>query len=312
VGFVIARARRGKLLAGFAVAFVMGCSPTAGRPRFDGDRAFDLLARQVGFGPRYPGSAGHEKAADFLANEVRKYSQSVVEHRFTRRISGRLVHFRNIIAFFNQKSPERILLCAHWDTRPIADQEIDESKRKQPIPGANDGASGVAVLLELARLFAVAPPRVGVVMVFFDGEDYGEEPTGMFIGSEEFARNWRKLVGSRAFKYGILLDMVGDRNLKIYRESFSNRAARTVVDRVWAAAHDTGNAAYFIDEVKHAVTDDHIPLLEAGIKCIDVIDIDYAPWHTLDDTVDKCSAKSLQVVGDVISEVVYRERGTEK
>ena len=291
---------------------LFGCSATAGRPPFDGDKAFELLKKQVDFGPRYSGSAGHPKTADFLFTELKKYSPAVIEQKFMHNVDGKPLEFRNIIATFNEKAPERVLLCAHWDSRPMADQEIDKEKRKQPILGANDGASGVAVLLELARLFAAKAPDVGVVIVLFDGEDYGETPDRMFIGSEEFAKNWKTLTGGKDFKYGILLDMIGDSNLKIYREGFSNNAARAVVDKVWNAAKDRGYSDYFVDESKYTVSDDHIPLLQAHIKCIDVIDFNYAPWHTLDDTVDKCSPKSLQIVGNVISDVVYNERSAVK
>lgn len=299
--------RRSAALAVLAAVLLIGCSAMAERPKFDGEKAFELLKKQVDFGPRYSGIPGHAKTADFLFSELKKYSPAVIEQKFTSEVDGKELEFRNIIASFNLDAPEQVLLCAHWDTRTIADQEIDEDKRKQPILGANDGASGVAVLLEMARLFEEKPPEVGVVIVLFDGEDYSFPPHGMFIGSREFAKNWKKLTGGGEFRYGILLDMIGDANLGIYRERLSENAAKEINDRVWQTAGKLGYAEYFNDELKHSIEDDHLSLIASGIKCIDVIDFDYAYWHTLEDTVDKCSAKSLQIVGDVITEVVYRE-----
>jgi len=312
-------ASRGYLCA-LAVFMLFGCGATAERPRFEGERAFALLEKQVAFGPRYSGSPGHARAADFLLAEMKRHTKAATEQRFIRKVDGKALEFRNIIGSFGpdgsgrEKGPSaeengHILLCAHWDTRPLADQEVDAEKRRKPIPGANDGASGTAILLELARLFSMKPPEVGVTIVLFDGEDYGITPDAMFIGSEEFAKNWKRLTHGKSFRYGVLLDMVGDRNLAIYREGFSSSAAPQVVDRVWKAARESGNSEYFKDEIRHTVNDDHIPLLAAGIKCIDVIDFDYGPWHTLDDTIDKCSPKSLQIVGDVISHLIYSERG---
>lgn len=299
--------RRGAILFALAAVLLIGCSATAERPKFDGEKAFELLKKQVEFGPRYSGTPGHAKTADFLFTELKKYAPAVIEQKFTSDVDGKQLEFRNIIASFNLDASERVLLCAHWDTRTIADEEIDDAKKNQPILGANDGASGVAVLLELARLFGEKPPEIGVVMVLFDGEDYSHPPHGMFIGSKEFAKNWRKLTHDGEFKYGILLDMIGDANLEIYRERLSENAAKEINDKIWQTAAELGHAAYFKDEVKHTIQDDHLPLIASGIKCVDVIDFDYAHWHTLDDTVDKCSAKSLQIVGDVISEVVYSE-----
>ncbi|MHB1459033.1 MAG: M28 family peptidase [Armatimonadota bacterium] len=210
----------------------------------------------------------------------------------------------NIIAKFGKTSGNPILLCAHWDTRPIADRDRDPSKRKTPIIGANDGASGVAVLLELARLFKVSPPSVPVTIVLFDGEDYGPTGDDMFLGSSYFASNHEKGI---KFRFGILLDMIGDKNLNIYREANSQAAARNVNDLVWSTAKQLGYARNFIDNVKFSINDDHIPLIRAGIPCVDIIDFDYMPWHTTYDTPDKCSPESLKIVGDVISKVVYSQ-----
>ena len=209
----------------------------------------------------------------------------------------------NIIAKFGTQNTPGMLLCAHWDTRPTADQELEASDRKKPILGANDGASGVAVLMELARMFKELPPSIPVTMVLFDGEDFGSTGKDMFLGSIHFAKTMDK----SKYKYGILLDMVGDKDLQIYREGNSQLHAASVTDKVWRAANKLGYGGIFKDELKYTIGDDHVPLIEAGLPCVDVIDFDYAYWHTLDDTVDKCSAKSLQVVGETIAEVVYSE-----
>ena len=171
--------------------------------------------------------------------------------------------------------------------------------------------------MELARLFHDRKPGVGVVVLFVDGEDFGAAPDEMFLGSKAFAENWRSVMkpakGFREFDYGLLLDMVGDKDLQIRKEGFSAQVAPDLVAKVWAAAGELGYVNYFKPDKpdhRHTIQDDHLPLLAAGIKCIDIIDFDYAYWHTLDDTADKCSAESLKVVGDVVARVVYSESET--
>lgn len=271
-------------------------------PVFDGARAFKLLVQQCDFGPRPVGSAAHRKTRNFLLAEMKKYADETVAQDFT--YKG--MPLTNIIGVFNPGAKRQILLCAHWDTRPIADMEIDEAKRRQPILGANDGASGVAVLLELARLFKAHKPPVSVLIVLLDGEDYGDfkRDEGVFLGSRHFARNHK---GYRP-EFGILIDMIGDKNLDIYREVHSQRYAPGVNEKVFRIARELGYEKYFIDDLQTEVLDDHIPLNQAGIPTIDLIDFNYGPWHTLDDTPDKCSAESLAIVGHVLLEVVYREK----
>jgi len=209
----------------------------------------------------------------------------------------------NIIASFYPEKRRRVLLSAHWDTRPFADEDPDSSLRATPIPGANDGASGVAVLLEIAGLISQKEPRWGVDMVFFDGEDWGpEDDLNKFcLGSRYFAEN----KGKYQPEFGILLDMVGDKDLSFYREGYSSRYAGAVVELVWSRAKSLGLLC-FKDSIKYFVYDDHVPLLEAGIPCIDIIDYDYPYWHTTSDTPDKCSAESLQKVGDLLVDILYR------
>ena len=282
--------------------FLAGCSAQNSPPKFDSARALAVLRKQCEFGPRPVGSTAHDKVRDYLVAELRPYAKSVETQNFQHTLAGRTYKLSNIIARFGSGSG--ILLCAHWDTRPTADEELGAADRKRPILGANDGASGVAVLLELARMFHERPPAVPVTVVLFDGEDFGPTGKDMFLGSRYFAS---RLGDKSGFRYGILLDMVGDKELVIYREGNSQAGAGFVADKIWSAALKLGYGSIFKDEVKYTISDDHVPLIEAGLPCADVIDFDYAYWHTLDDTPDKCSAESLKAVGETIAKVVCSE-----
>ena len=296
------------------LASLLGCSPAQRAPLFDGAHAYHWLKAQVELGPRYPGSPGHLAAYNLITSEVKKYASKCYTQEFEVWVNNKRTKLtlRNIIAVFNPQAEDYVLLAAHWDTRPTADCEVTAESRKQPIPGANDGASGVAVLLELARIFHQNRPDIGVLMVFFDGEDYGPTESDMFWGSRYFAKNWseRIPVAHRPIRirYGILLDMVGDKNLTIYQEGHSVKAAPEIVEKVWSAASELGYGKYFPKQEKYTIQDDHVFLINAGIKCIDIIDFDYAPWHTLQDTQDKCSAQSLAIVGRIVERVIYSEK----
>ena len=278
-------------------------------PVFDADRAFDILAKQVSFGPRAPNSAGHAACLNYLVNTLRGSTHDVELQEFTHTgYNAENLHLTNIIAKFSSEARSRILLCAHWDTRPRAEQDEHPSRRKEPIPGANDGASGVAVLLELSRLFREHPPAIGIDVVLFDGEDYGREGdlAGYLIGSKFFALN---LPPEQSYQFGILLDMIGDRSLEIPKEEHSVKYAPDVVEMVWSKAKELGNTE-FIDLGSEAVYDDHLPLNEIGIKTIDLIDFNYPDatnrfWHTHQDSVQNCSAASLGAVGTVLAHVIY-------
>lgn len=272
------------------------------KPEFDAERAFLDLERQCEFGPRVPGSESHRRMEEWLVSILESCADEVVADTFSVEAdSDSLPIFRNYIARFKPDSKRRILLSAHYDTRPMADRDPDISKRDQPILGANDGASGVAVLVELARQFHERPPAVGVDLVFFDGEDYGEDTDKMLLGSRRFAR---ENSGYRPI-FGILVDMVGDRDLRLYQEIYSVRGSPETVRRVWSLAAELGLGELFIPYPRYAVMDDHVPLLEAGIRCINIIDFDYPYWHTTGDTPDKCSAESLDSVGTVLLHLVY-------
>jgi glutaminyl-peptide cyclotransferase len=289
-----------------AVAAVAALLLGAQRPEFDKERSFQDLERQVRFGPRVPNTDPHVQCGDYLLQTLKPLADSAEAQSFTLPVRNKTLRMRNVIAQWKGTGgKDGVLLCAHWDTRPQADQERDPRRARQPIPGANDGASGVAVLLEAARAFKKSPPPVPVMIVFFDGEDYGPGEGDMYLGARYFAAH----LPADTPKRGVLLDMIGDRDLSIPREFNSKHFAGDVQDEVWAAARKLSLDHYFPETPGLSVDDDHVPLQEKGIKCIDLIDFDYGPnnswWHTLDDTPDKCSPTSLKVVGDVILEWTY-------
>ncbi|MEJ2635131.1 MAG: M28 family peptidase, partial [Calditrichia bacterium] len=264
---------------------------------------FGWLLKQTDLGPRNPGSAGHEAAMQLLKTGLQNYGARVTLQPFMHYDANNkmTLTMTNIIGSFNPQNPSRILLCAHWDTRPFADQDKPQNQAK-PILGANDGASGVAVLLEIARQIQAQSPSIGVDIVFFDGEDYGHEGhlENYFLGSRYFVQN-----NSRFFpQFAILVDMVGDKDLEIPIEGYSQQYAPDVVSRVWDTAGRLG-INQFVNSVNGYISDDHVILDEGGIPAIDIIDFTYPYWHTLQDTPDKCSPASLKAVGDVLLNVIY-------
>jgi glutaminyl-peptide cyclotransferase len=281
------------------IAALLLAAPLVAAPAFDAQRAYRDLVRQCDFGPRVPNTAAHDQCAEWLVARLQPLADSVTRQQFTAAVDGKALRLTNIIATLNPRGEEHVLLAAHWDTRPIADHDLDPARLTQPIPGANDGASGVAVLLEIARVLKAHAPRQQVTIVLFDGEDYGRTARGMFLGSRYFAEHFEGAVPD----WGVLLDMVGDRDLRLPVEATSQQRAPQVVDRVWEAAARAGAPA-FVRKVGPAILDDHIPLLDRGIPCIDVIDIDYPAWHTTSDRPDQCSAASLDQVGRTLLEAL--------
>ncbi|MBN1560597.1 M28 family peptidase [candidate division KSB1 bacterium] len=265
------------------------------------------LKAQCDFGPRNPGSAGHCQCREYLVAQLKKSAEFVTTQQFVFSFGSprQSMTGYNIIGRFRLAVRDRVLLCAHWDTRPWADEDPDAAHHQMPVLGANDGASGVAVLLHMAELIATTPPAVGVDIVFFDAEDAGthQENRTWALGSAAFAREYAYSFNPR---YAILLDMIGDAQLNIYQEAYSVEYARALVNRLWDKAAELG-IDEFIPEMGYAVYDDHIPLLQAGIQSVDIIDFDYKYWHTLADTPDKCSAASLEKVGRVVTAVIYEE-----
>jgi hypothetical protein len=299
------------LAATAVLAFLsFACSPAAppAPPAFDGSLALSHVNTQVAFGPRIPGTDGHRRCADWLASELSRHTPSVSRQTFYHVTPPQLdgsadtLHLFNIIASFQPESTRRLTICAHWDSRPWADEDPDSTRRLEPVPGANDGGSGVAVCLELARILGQAPPPFGVDLILFDAEDQGPRgnPEEYLIGSRWFvsqARNYRPVAV-------ILLDMIGDAGLNIAREAYSDSLAPGWVDLVWNLADSLGLQG-FVDSVGYHVIDDHLPFLLNGIPALDLIDFDYAPWHTVADTPDKVSAASLETVGRLLCALIY-------
>jgi hypothetical protein len=288
---------------------VLGVCATAAAPAaelrqrsFDADRAYRDLVRQCEFGPRVPGTKANAECARWLTHTLYETTEHVVLQRGSATVRGKKIPLTNIVADINPKAPRRILLCAHWDSRPTADHDPDPDNRNTPILGANDGASGVAVLLEVARALKAVPPKHRVTIVLFDGEDYGAGMEEMFLGSRVFARRWE----GPPPQWAVLLDMVGDRDLHLPPEGFSVAHAPEVVERIWGAAERVGSTA-FVREPGPSVLDDHVVLLSRGIPCIDVIDFEYPHWHTLADTPDKCSARSLAQVGRAVLRAIAED-----
>jgi hypothetical protein len=308
-----------------ALAASTGCDSVKARfsgPKtaFDGQTALSYVKPQIAFGPRVPGTPAHEKEADWIIAEMKKRTDSVIVQSWTQTTAkGEKLPMRNIIARFNPKATQRVLYLTHWDTRPTADDDPNLGKRAGSFDGANDGASGVALFMALGDALKKTPPSVGVDLLFVDGEDWGSfdadsagnYPDALF-GSQYFANhlpdpNYKPL-------YGVLFDMIGDSDLQIYQEANSTQFAPEVVQRVWQTASELGYSDYFIAQPGIQVTDDHRPLENKGLRVIDVLDIQYGPLpsvhdsgtpsdpnyhHTTQDTYDKLSAKSLQIVGDV-------------
>lgn len=278
----------------------LGCGAgAAAQGEFDGEAAFGYVETQLAFGPRVPNSEGHRSTGDWIMAQLQARADSVEVQEFSHMtVDGELLQLRNFIGRFRPDLPDRILYVAHWDTRPRADRSANLGQQRMPVPGANDGASGVAVLLGVADALVRTPPTIGVDLLFVDGEDYGEFPgADVLIGSRHYAGT---LDRSALPLFAVVWDMVGDRDLQIYQEGNSVAGAPEVVDRVWARARELGYGSVFRDRVGYTMTDDHVPLLEAGVRAIDVIDFDDVPWwHTTEDTIDKVSAESLKIVGDV-------------
>lgn len=286
-------------------------------PEFNADSAYHYMSRQVEFGPRFPGSEGHEKAKSYLVGKLQEKAgtRGVYVQEFTHvGYEGDTLHLSNIIAAFNPSATDRIMLSAHWDTRPRAEEAATDTGK--PILGADDGASGVAVLLEMARLFEENSPPVGVDIILFDGEDYGRvnDNDQYFLGSRYWSNN--PPVKNYQPRFGILLDMVGARNALFPKEQNSYRIAPGLVDEIWNLAGGMGYDSLFVNEKGSYVSDDHVIVSQnTGIPTIDIIHhrlpenpdkVNFPPhWHTHRDNTDIISRETLRAVGEVLSELVY-------
>lgn len=288
--------------------FLLSCQTN--EIQFDGNLAFNWLEKQCGFGPRNPGSKGYFNCKDFLIQNLKDFSDTVFTQNFTytELRENNTYNLSNIIAEFNVNSEKHILLGAHWDTRPWADKDLNLSNRFTPITGANDGASGVAVLMELARMFNSNPPPVNISIVLFDGEDLGVEgiSDSYAKGSQYFAEN----LPIEKPDFGIILDMIGDRVLGIPIERNSYRVAPDIVNELWDLAEKLKLLA-FQNRLGYDIYDDHVPLWEiAEIPAIDLIDFNYPNqrenyWHTLNDIPQNCSPESLDQVGRLLTNYIY-------
>jgi hypothetical protein len=286
-------------------------------PEFSSQSAYDFIQAQVDFGPRNPNSQGHRLTRNYLIETLREYAgrQFVFAQDFkTDGYDGKILELTNIIAAFNPNATDRILLAAHWDTRPRADEDYDAAKQLEPILGADDGGSGVGVLLELARIMSENPPLIGVDILFFDGEDYGHTSDlhKYFLGARHWAAN--PPVSGYAPRFGILLDIVGARGATFPKEGYSLRYARSLVNNVWLVASELGYEDIFLDIPGGPVADDHYIVNEyAGIPMINIIhytsdgrSVEFpSHWHTHKDTMDVIDIETLQAVGNVITEIVF-------
>ncbi|NDV67288.1 M28 family peptidase [Dysgonomonas sp. 25] len=292
-------------------------------PAFNADLAYEYVQKQVDFGPRVPNTKEHVACGDFLVSELKRYGAEVVEQKAVlTAYNGKKLNARNIIASYGEDKQERVLLFAHWDTRPYADHDKDEKNHNTPILGANDGASGVGVLLAIAKELQTKEPNVGVDIILFDAEDYGppafdgaEKPGDWWcLGSQYWGKNPH--VKGYTAKYGILLDMVGTKEATFYREIYSKQVAPNVVEKVWSTARQLGYGKYFISKDGGGVTDDHVYVHQyRHIPSIDIIDykIDkkndgfFSHWHTVNDTMENIDKETLKAVGQTVLEVIYKE-----
>jgi len=302
-------------------------------PSFNADSAYAYVAKQVAFGPRVPNSAAHVRTGDWVVSKFKSYGLTVREQPFEAiAFDGKMLRSRNIIAQFQPQAARRVTIFTHWDTRPFADK--DKDKKNAPFDGASDGASGVGIALEMARLLAAQPdsltPAVGVDFILFDAEDYGYDSStqgelknqlaalesqggsSWCLGSQYWAKNM--VPANYKPNYGILLDMVGAKNAKFSREDTSLQNARDVVDKVWNVAAQIGFSDFFLFQDSPGITDDHVFTNKAGVRTIDIIDHlpvgdDYFPayHHTTDDNLSVIDKRTLKAVGQTVLQTIYGE-----
>ncbi len=302
-------------------------------PEFDAESAFNFVKQQVEFGPRVPGMPSHTACANWLVATMKSYGANVIEQQaMVNNREGKPIQIRNIISQFQPEKKDRVLLFAHWDTRPIADKDKNAAMQNKPIDGANDGGSGVGVLLEIARQLQLTPTTVGVDIIFFDAEDNGM-PEGANEEDEilnaDFASSW--CLGSQYWSYnkhdrnynprfGICMDMVGAPDATFYKEGTSIQSAGDVVNLVWNTAHKIGYGSYFPMDDVNGVIDDHYFLNAKGMRCIDIIDTRPTPTamgmgnylfgsyhHTHNDNLKGIEPGTLKAVGQTVMQVIYNQ-----
>ena len=290
-------------------------------PDFNSDSAFAYVKKQVDFGPRTPNSKAQKLCASYFSETLKKYTSNVIVQEFTvKAFDGKMLQAKNIIASFQPEKTTRIMLSSHWDSRPFADQDPNPDNHKTPIDGANDGASGVGLLIEIARLLSLHPSPVGVDIVFFDVEDYGQPNTNdpqkedtWCLGSQYWSKNPHKQ-GYKA-NFGILLDMVGAEDATFTQEGISKNFAQDILNKVWRAAGRAGYGSYFSEQSTGSITDDHYYINEiAKIPTIDIIQHDattqsgfYKYWHTVNDNISNINKNTLRAVGQTLLTVIFEE-----
>ena len=292
-------------------------------PVFNEDSALTYCVEQCAFGPRTMNSTAHDECEAWIISKFKQYGCEVSTQKADLKgWDGTLLHSTNIIAKLNPQAQQRIIICAHWDSRPWADNDPDEANHRKPVMAANDGASGIGVMIELARIISAneQQPNYGIDFVCFDAEDYGtpswsgkEDEDSWALGAQYFAKNYQLSTVNCQLKLGILLDMVGGQGAKFYQEGLSKHYAQSIVDGVWQAANEAGYGSYFLNQTGGYITDDHKPLNEAGIPTIDIIP--YYPdceasafgptWHTVNDDIHHLDKNTLKAVGQTIIQYLY-------
>ncbi len=292
-------------------------------PSLSKDSAYTYVAAQVAFGPRVPGTAAHKLCGDWIISKCKTFGATVIEQKFTgQTYTGLKFEARNIIASYNPAIKPRLIIAAHWDTRFRADHDPDKNNQNKPVMGADDGGSGVGLLLEIARQIQSNPiPNLGIDLIFFDAEDQGGEGTeggdtnDWSLGSQFWSKN--KHVAGYQAKYGILLDMVGAKAPRFAKEGTSVSHAPALVEKVWSLAQGMGYGNYFVNENSSPIIDDHYFVnLIAGIKMIDIINNPVGAkfpshWHTIKDDMSVIDPDALKAAGQVVLAVIYREANGE-
>ena len=291
-------------------------------PQFSADSAFMFCQQQCNFGPRTMNSEAHEQCGQWIVEKFQSYGMKVTEQRATLNgFDGTPLQSNNIIARYQPEKEQRIMLCAHWDSRPWADNDPDEANHTKPVMAANDGASGVGVMLEIARLLQTdtCSLPIGIDFVCFDAEDWGshDDNDSWALGAQYWAKDLKSQTSTPKPRYGILLDMVGGQGARFYQEGYSKYYANHVVKRVWKAAAIAGFSSYFPQEDGGGITDDHVPVNEVTkIPCIDIINYypdceesSFGPtWHTVIDDMDHLDRNTLKAVGQTLIQVLYTEK----
>lgn len=293
-------------------------------PVFNADSAFNFVKAQTDYGPRVPNTAAHKACAEYLTARLKSFgAKTTVQHIEVTTFDNTLIKGYNIIGQFNPDKEKRVIICAHWDSRPWADNDPDPQNHHIPVDGANDGASGIGVILEIARLISVQPPGIGIDCILFDAEDWG--PGNDYQGDSRAehwglgTQFWSRNPHIKEYKanYAVLLDMVGGQGATFFREGFSKRYASDIVKKIWDTAHSLGYDQFFPQKDGGYVTDDHYFINTiAGIPAIDIVPYhpecslsSFGPtWHTVNDNIGNIDRSTLKAVGQTLLNVLYNEK----